>query len=499
MYTRDTELRRLQSNDVNRLAETLGFDGGRKLMETIPKNWTAQDTVYVGDAAARGSHKWNGEIKGLGVVELKYKPEQIRLIEEATRQTSGCYFAEILIQEWSTSGRKHERPTVGLLLHLLIKADLWNAADFVAEHFLNEAPPDRPLEGPGAKVDISIPTECLGSVADFVNDSAGYPDTETLNDNANCVNSVTDHNRDYYTKFPFFNKDMNGGAPKPPPRAQRMARQQNLQTHQQKLHLQNQQQVLRAETNNVVATADTNDGNLKNHSCENLQISKAQHDCNSAAVSSAITTHNIPELSELLEVNSSHHSTIKSEEPHNVPMLTLLDPSTENLSGVPALSTPVVASTSNVAPMSSLACASGGSLPLITELNLDTNSGEPLNIDKGNSCTSNQVPRQNTSQLPNPLSDESQCSSLSNDSFDDDGENCFNGVNMLDGGNVDAELTDGNSGDQSLPCLSVFGHQSPSNDSSLTTVTCTSGDNSFELSLNDSSSTSTTDPTAQRK
>ncbi|XP_011191808.2 protein Tube [Zeugodacus cucurbitae] len=484
MYTRDTELRRLQSNDVNRLAETLGFDGGRKLMENIPKQWSNQEGYNVDDSV-RGSQRWNGS----SVIELKYKPEQIRLIEEATRQTSGCYFAEILIQEWSTSGRKHERPTVGLLLQLLIKADLWNAADFVAEHFLNEPPPERPLEGPGAKVDISIPTECLGSVVDFVNDSVGYPDTETLNDNVNCTNGLVDHNRDYYTKIAPIDKDLNTTAPKPPPRT-RSARHQNIQNSLQH-QLQTQQQTIqKVPTNNEIATVEANDRNGRTERQENFEVSRQPQNVNSS-MSNTMTTHNVPELSDLLKSNSSHDSTLKSEDLHEIPNLSLLVSKSAILPSIP-----VVASTSKAAPTSMVSSAMIGSLPLITELNFDGVDVEVLNDLQGDNSDSNQLPHQITSPSPNGLSDDSHCSSLSNDSFDD-GE--YIGVNMLDAGIVDTENADGNSCDQSLPNLSVFGRQSPNNDSSLTTVTGTSGDNSFELSLNESSSTSTTDPTTQRK
>uniref|UniRef100_W8CDA2 Protein Tube n=2 Tax=Ceratitis capitata TaxID=7213 RepID=W8CDA2_CERCA len=166
---------------------------------------------------------------------------------------------------------------------------------------------------------------------------------------------------------------------------------------------------------------------------------------------------------------------------------------------------PIIATTSNVA--SPLMAASSGltaSLPLLTELNMESASGEVVNSavqerSSRRSSNPNQLQHQTSSPSQNVLSDGSRCSSLSNDSFDDDDENDLNGINMSDTGNVDIELADGNSGDQSLPNLSVFGRQSPNNDSSLTTVTCTSGENSFELSLNESSSTSTTDPTAQRK
>nr|XP_014099590.1 protein Tube [Bactrocera oleae] len=485
MYTRDTELRRLQSNDVNRLAETLGFVGGRKLMENIPKHWSNQDGYNVEDSVM-GSQRWNGS----SVIELKYKPEQIRLIEEATRQTSGCYFAEILIQEWSTSGRKHERPTVGLLLQLLIKADLWNAADFVAEHFLNEPPPERPLEGPGAKVDISIPTECLRSVVDFVNDSDEYPDTEALNDNINRTNGLDDHNRDYYSKYSPLNKDLNTVAPKPPPRT-RSARHQNIQhSLQQQIPIQQQQQnIQNAPTNKEAATAEANDRNRCPQSHDNIEISERLQNVNSP-MSNIMTSHNIPELSDLLKSNSLH-SALKSEVSYEIPMVSLLDSKPKNIASIP-----VVASTSNAAQTSMGGSDLVESLPLITELNSDGVDIEVSNDFHGEKSDSNQLPHQITSLSPNGLSDDSHCSSLSNDSFDD-GE--YSAVNISDVGIVDMENTDGNSCDQSLPNLSIFGRQSPNNDSSLTTVTCTSGDNSFDLSLNESSSTSTTDPTAQRK
>uniref|UniRef100_A0A034WAN9 protein tube n=1 Tax=Bactrocera dorsalis TaxID=27457 RepID=A0A034WAN9_BACDO len=483
MYTRDTELRRLQSNDVNRLAETLGFVGGRKLMENIPKHWSNQDGDNVEDSV-RESQRWNGS----DVIELKYKPEQVRLIEEATRQTSGCYFAEILIQEWSTSGRKHERPTVGLLLQLLIKADLWNAADFVAEHFLNEPPPERPLEGPGAKVDISIPTECLRSVVDFVNDSVGYPDTETLNDNINRTNGLDDHNRDYYTKFSPLNKDLNSVAPKPPPRTRSSRHQSTQHSLQQQLPIQQQQQnIQKTPTNNEAATAEAYEQNRPPQSHDNIQVSKQPQNVNSS-MSNNMTSHDIPELSDLLKSNSNLHSAT-SEDSREIPIVSLLDSRSKNVPSIP-----VVASTSNATAMAGSDML--GSLPLITELNSDGVDIEVSNDFQGDNSDSNQLTHQITSPSPNGLSDDSRCSSLSNDSFDD-GD--YSAVNNSDVGIVDMENADGNSCDQSLPNLSIFGRQSPNNDSSLTTVTCTSGDNSFELSLNESSSTSTTDPTAQRK
>ncbi|XP_046400183.1 interleukin-1 receptor-associated kinase 4-like [Ischnura elegans] len=82
----------------------------------------------------------------------KYKVEHMRIVECA----SGKYrrpCSEILLDEWGCSGRK--RPTLALLLDLLVKASLFRAADYVAVELLKESPPSRPNEGPAALVDVS--------------------------------------------------------------------------------------------------------------------------------------------------------------------------------------------------------------------------------------------------------------------------------------------------------------------------------------------------------
>lgn len=79
----------------------------------------------------------------------KYTSEHMLLIERHGRYT-GKSCGEILIDEWSTSGKI--RPTGETLLDLLIKCELFRAADFVAIEVLETAPPSRPLEGPAAKI-----------------------------------------------------------------------------------------------------------------------------------------------------------------------------------------------------------------------------------------------------------------------------------------------------------------------------------------------------------
>lgn len=56
------------------------------------------------------------------------------LIEtESTKQKRFC--AEILFEEWGTSGKV--RPTLGHLLKILMEAELFRAADMVAVNLLN--------------------------------------------------------------------------------------------------------------------------------------------------------------------------------------------------------------------------------------------------------------------------------------------------------------------------------------------------------------------------
>lgn len=77
-----------------------------------------------------------------------------RLIENASDKLQrSC--TEILFDEWGTSGRI--RPTLGHLLHLLKKAELFKAADYVAVSILNQEPPERPKDGPAAKVNTTLP------------------------------------------------------------------------------------------------------------------------------------------------------------------------------------------------------------------------------------------------------------------------------------------------------------------------------------------------------
>lgn len=100
----------------------------------------------------------------------------------------------MLLEEWGTSGRK--RATVNDLLELLIRVELYRAADFVAKDILQETPPERPNSGPGAKIDIFLPPVEIDE--EQMNErlqNIGYPDTSNLlESNASHINNV---NHDY--------------------------------------------------------------------------------------------------------------------------------------------------------------------------------------------------------------------------------------------------------------------------------------------------------------
>lgn len=62
----------------------------------------------------------------------------------------------VLIDEWSTMGKS--RPKLGHFLDILIKCELFRAAEFLAEK-IQEPQPARPLQGPAARVEIMLPAE----------------------------------------------------------------------------------------------------------------------------------------------------------------------------------------------------------------------------------------------------------------------------------------------------------------------------------------------------
>ncbi|EFN87560.1 Protein Tube [Harpegnathos saltator] len=117
------EIRKLKPSEMYRLGIILNIsDNWKKLMANVPK----QENVP------------------------KFSSEHIEMIEQAAHKHNRNA-AEIFLDEWSTMGRK--RPTLRLLLDLLIKAELFRAADYVALER-----PKRPEYGPIASIDTSDAT-----------------------------------------------------------------------------------------------------------------------------------------------------------------------------------------------------------------------------------------------------------------------------------------------------------------------------------------------------
>nr|1D2Z_B Chain B, DEATH DOMAIN OF TUBE [Drosophila melanogaster]1D2Z_D Chain D, DEATH DOMAIN OF TUBE [Drosophila melanogaster] len=147
-YSRNTELRRVEDNDIYRLAKILDENScWRKLMSIIPKGMDVQA------CSGAGCLNFPAEIKK----GFKYTAQDVFQIDEAAnRLPPDQSKSQMMIDEWKTSGKLNERPTVGVLLQLLVQAELFSAADFVALDFLNESTPARPVDGPGALISLEL-------------------------------------------------------------------------------------------------------------------------------------------------------------------------------------------------------------------------------------------------------------------------------------------------------------------------------------------------------
>ncbi|XP_055697784.1 protein Tube [Phlebotomus papatasi] len=171
--TRKTEIRHLPSAEVFKIAQQLdSSQNWKKLMRIIPKKLEEDADILV----------FGG----------KYNAEHIKIIEN---NKGSRLAAEVLIDEWGTSGRI--RPNLAHLLQLLVKAELFRAAEYVACDLLNEPLPKRPDKGPAAKIDITLPPdeeiEAIGGILSNME----YPNSSNLNNDR----SQMDNNRDFYDKW----------------------------------------------------------------------------------------------------------------------------------------------------------------------------------------------------------------------------------------------------------------------------------------------------------
>ncbi|XP_059611496.1 protein Tube [Phlebotomus argentipes] len=170
--SRKTEIRHLPPAEIFKIAQQLdSSQNWKKLMRIIPKK--LEEEV---------------EIEEFGG---KYNAEHIKIIEN---NKGSRLAAEILMDEWGTSGRI--RPNLAHLLQLLVKAELFRAADYVAD-LLNEALPKRPEKGPAARIDISLPPdEEIAEIGGILSDM-DYPNSSNINN----IPSNLENNMDFYDKW----------------------------------------------------------------------------------------------------------------------------------------------------------------------------------------------------------------------------------------------------------------------------------------------------------
>ncbi|KAH8246941.1 hypothetical protein KR032_004957 [Drosophila birchii] len=440
-YSRSTELRRVEDNDIYRLAKILDENAcWRKLMSIIPKGLDVQA------CSAAGGLNFSAAVRN----GFKYTAQDVCQIDEAAnRLPPDQSKSQMMIDEWKTSGKLHERPTVGVLLQLLVQAELFSAADFVALDFLSgesfmfigliclyfcvfslEPTPDRPADGPAAPISLDL-SELLEEEMDVDNEGPGYQQPNTASSNAAAQGSVG-LNLDNFDKHivprdKSLPQPSENVPPIAPPRASRLLRDS-------------------ASSRNAASTGTaTSSATVQN--IPNLTILNPSEQVEEQQP----RPQNIPNLSILIANSAASGTTAStslgtpsnqtsSTEPPNIPHITLLIDNSAEISHVPGAA--------GRAATAASPAASSNNLPMISALNLNTDNGGTSHPDGSSSS-----------------------SSLSNDEEDDDDED---------------EV------DVSLPNLSNSEHPNSNNDSSLTTVTGTSGDNSFELT-NDSSLASNDD------
>ncbi|KAM8706248.1 hypothetical protein ACLKA7_010512 [Drosophila subpalustris] len=415
-YTRSTELRRVADNEIFHLASLLDMrDCWKKLMRIIPKQLDAQ-------ACSSGEPINFREIAD----QVGYKYTDIHMHQiSAERLNSGQSISQIMIDEWKTSGKFNERPTVGVLLQLLIQAEIYSAADYVAVNFLNEPRPARPAVGPAAPIRFDLDSDEIVQQNDHmeVEDIGFQPSTSELNaGGAQAQAGTSKLNMDYFDKHRVRrDKSMphqleNGASkPVPPPRTRVSSAR-----------------LSKSATNNE--TTNTTNSSSTAPNVPILSILNQQHYIPKLSILNCGSTTKQEESSKIIDTN--------------LPDITLLR--------VESSSCEISGETSDATALSADSTAVHcHDLPSLSTFNLRTGSS----VIK---AASNEVAVRHDDNS-------SGTNSLSND----------------DGHDVDVDVDD-DEADVSLPNLSNSDHQTSNNDSSLTTVTGTSGENSFEIT-NDSS------------
>ncbi|XP_037025167.1 protein Tube-like isoform X2 [Bradysia coprophila] len=168
-FTRRTEVRHISQAELIKIAEILNVPSSspawKKVMQIVPSELIDHEQ--------------------LNDCKPKYNIQNIRSIEKAGGRLKNS--AYIFLEEWMTSGKI--RPTLSHLLQLLVKSELWRAAEYVAINLLSEAPPQRPTTGPAAKIDISLPDDLGGIDNELLN--GNYPNTSEIMDLNRCLEAAS--------------------------------------------------------------------------------------------------------------------------------------------------------------------------------------------------------------------------------------------------------------------------------------------------------------------
>ncbi|KAL3269651.1 hypothetical protein HHI36_008714 [Cryptolaemus montrouzieri] len=167
------EIRKLPPSHITQLSSVLEIaDQWKKLMSIVPSVLT----------------KDNFECKISCENPAKYNSDHIRLIETASIKYKRTG-TEILLEEWGCSGRI--RPAVGHLRYLLIQAELFRAADYVAQNILHESPPERPSQGPAARIPTNINRDIMEQFLNEMN----YESDLLENISPDSFNNNLDHSK----------------------------------------------------------------------------------------------------------------------------------------------------------------------------------------------------------------------------------------------------------------------------------------------------------------
>ncbi|KAH8340244.1 hypothetical protein KR074_000638 [Drosophila pseudoananassae] len=355
-YLRTTELRRVEDNDIYRLSKILDENAcWRKLMSIIPKGLDVQASSPAG-----GLNFPNAIKKG-----FKYTTQDaVQIDEAANRLAADQSKSQMMIDEWKTSGKLQERPTVGVLLQLLVQAELFSAADFVALDFLNEPKPDRPSDGPAAPISLDL--------------------SELLDENM----------------------DVDGDGPNPSPANQAALGSIGLNLDNFDKHIMSRNKSLPQPSETVPPIAPPRTSRLHRDATSSNIATES-----TATGSTSATTPNIPNLT-ILNRTEQLAEQENPPRPQNLPNLSILIASstssitTNSTSLGPTNSQDSLVGTSNIPkitlliensaqirpPATEAAETSLNNLPMISALNLNTNNGEspPPNSSSSSSLSNDE-------------------------------------------------------------------------------------------------------------